>query len=88
MTTALTNTWMPAIEQYMALAETMHDNDDLCNASYYHPFSSCEEEVREYFIDQAIAVLRDLRREDWRMVRDGGATTVMVPDLGDSKWPR
>lgn len=63
-----TPTFMPTIEQYMALAEAMHDGDDLCNANYYAPFGECGN--REYDIQQAVKVLVALRKEGWQLVRE------------------
>lgn len=73
--------WMPTIPQYMAMAEALHDNDETCNANYYHPFSSHNSEdedgLREYFIGQAIDVLNHLRLSDWHMVRKDVSTPVL-----------
>lgn len=72
--------WMPTIQQYMALAEALHDNDETCNATYYHPFHACEADLREYFIQTAIAILQRLRSEGWRMeFHPVGMVRVLVP---------
>jgi hypothetical protein len=66
---------MPTIEEYLALAEAMHDESDFCNANYQLSFADCE--VREADIQDAVTVLVALRKEGWRLVRDVNATAEM-----------
>ena len=66
---------MPPIDVYMALAEALHDEDDVCNANYVIPFSECA--TREYDIEVAVRVLVGLAKDDWRLVRDGGGTAKL-----------
>lgn len=67
--------WMPDIPTYLALAERMHDDSDLCNANYVIPFSECA--AREADIGDAIRVLVALHKDGWRLTRDPGATAEL-----------
>lgn len=68
-------TEMPTIEEYMALAEAMHDESDLCMANYVIPFSDCA--AREPDIQDAVRVLVHLRKDGWRLVRDATGTAEL-----------
>lgn len=67
--------WMPTIDQYTALAEAMHDGRDDCNANYVLPFSECVN--READINDAVAVLTELRKVGWKLSRDPAGTTEL-----------
>jgi hypothetical protein len=64
--------FMPTIEQYTALAEAMHDEDDTCSAAYVVPFSECE--TSEYDIRAAVKVLIGLHKAGWMLARDPAGT--------------
>ena len=67
---------LPTIEEYMALAEAMHGESDLCNATYFGgPFELCE--AREADIQDAFVILAALRKDGWRLVRDVNATEAL-----------
>jgi hypothetical protein len=67
--------WMPDIPTYLALAEAMHDDSDLCNANYVIRFAECG--TRDADIGDAIRILVALHKDGWRLARDPGATVEM-----------
>ena len=67
--------WMPTIESYMALAEAMHSEDEMCNASMFVPFAECV--THEYDIEHAVKVIVQLHKDGWRLVPDPGPTVEM-----------
>jgi hypothetical protein len=69
----------PPKDAYMALAEALHDEDDVCNAGYVVRFDACA--THEYDVLRAITVLIALGKDGWRLVRDGQGTVEMFrPD--------
>lgn len=59
--------WMPPIAAYMALAEAMHEESDICNGNGRELFADCG--AREADIEDAVKVLVALHRADWQLVR-------------------
>lgn len=74
--------YMPTIEQYLALAEAMHDERDDCNANYVLPFSECGS--READIQDAVSVLVALHKADWRLVREPSNGIPLAWPRGDA----
>ena len=68
--------YMPTIEQYMALAEAMHDADRAgCAANYVVPFSECG--LREFDCQDAVLVLVGLHKAGWTLTHDPAGTVEM-----------
>ena len=58
--------WMPPTKMYLAMAEAMHDQNDLCNANQNIDFDECA--MREADIEDAVRILTSLRRDGWLLV--------------------
>lgn len=63
-------------EPFLALAEAMHDCDDVCNANHYVPFKECA--TREWDEEHGVEVLARLHQLGWTVVRDP-AGTIPLP---------
>lgn len=59
--------WMPPIEVYIAFAEHLHNQSELCNENYDVRFEACD--LREQDISDAINILRALYRDGWALSR-------------------